>query len=122
MGEGCRDRTRWPATFPELYWPQAFVRPDVPEVGLAHFFYGLRPMQDLQNDIQQQLRELDSGLDLVAVEQPGKESLRLFIDHPSGVDLALCEKVTKHLNHLRAEYSLEVSSPGPKYSNRKEPQ
>jgi ribosome maturation factor RimP len=79
-------------------------------------------MQDLQNDIQQQLRELDAELDLVALEQPGKESLRLFIDHPTGVDLALCEKVTRHLNHLRAEYSLEVSSPGPKYSNRKEPQ
>jgi ribosome maturation factor RimP len=90
------------------------------EVGLAHFFYGRKPMQDLQNDIQQQLQELDSELDLVALEQPGKESLRLFIDHPGGVDLALCEKVTKHLNHLRAEYSLEVSSPGPKYSNHKE--
>jgi len=90
------------------------------EVGLAHFFYGRKPMQDLQNDIQQQLQELDSELDLVALEQPGKESLRLFIDHPGGVDLALCEKVTKHLNHLRAEYSLEVSSPGPKYSNQKE--
>ncbi len=89
-------------------------------MGLAHFFYGLNPMQDLQQDIQQQLRELDSELDLVALEQPGSEALRLFIDHPEGVDLALCEKVTKHLNHLRAEYSLEVSSPGPKYSNRKE--
>jgi ribosome maturation factor RimP len=79
-------------------------------------------MQDLQNDIQQQLHELDAELDLVAVEQPERESLRLFIDHPGGVDLALCERVTKHLNHLRAEYSLEVSSPGPKYSNHKEPQ
>ena len=77
-------------------------------------------MQDLQQDIQQQLHELDSELDLVALEQPGNEALRLFIDHPGGVDLALCEKVTQHLNHLRAEYSLEVSSPGPKYSNRKE--
>jgi ribosome maturation factor RimP len=77
-------------------------------------------MQDLQQDIQQQLRDLDSELDLVALEQPGKETLRLFIDHPQGVDLALCEKVTRHLNHLRAEYALEVSSPGPKYSNRKE--
>ena len=122
MGEGRRDRTRWPSATTELYSPQAFVRPEVPEVGLAHFFYGFNRMQDLQNDIQQQLRELDSELDLVAVEQPGKESLRLFIDHPSGVDLALCEKVTKHLNNLRAEYSLEVSSPGPKYSNHKEPQ
>jgi ribosome maturation factor RimP len=89
-------------------------------VGLAHFFYGLNPMQGLQQDIQQQLRELDSELDLVALEQPGSEALRLFIDHPGGVDLALCEKVTRHLKHLRAEYALEVSSPGPKYSDRKE--
>ncbi|HWP33653.1 MAG TPA: hypothetical protein VNL97_07880 [Solirubrobacterales bacterium] len=76
--------------------------------------------QDLQQDIQTQLRDLDSELDLVALEQPSKEALRLFIDHPDGVDLGLCERVTRHLNHLRAEYSLEVSSPGPKYSNRKE--
>jgi ribosome maturation factor RimP len=73
-------------------------------------------MRDLQEDIQTQLSDLDSELDVVAVEQPGKEMLRIFIDHPAGVDLALCERVTKHLNHLRAEYSLEVSSPGPKYS------
>jgi ribosome maturation factor RimP len=89
-------------------------------VGLAHFFYGRMATQDLQQDIQAQLRELDSELDLVALEQPSKEALRLFIDHPDGVDLGLCERVTRHLNHLRAEYSLEVSSPGPKYSNRKE--
>jgi len=72
-------------------------------------------MADLKDSIQQQLAELDSELDLVAIEQPGTESLRLFIDHPEGVDLALCERVTKHLNSLRAEYALEVSSPGPKY-------
>jgi len=89
-------------------------------VGLAHFFYGFNPVQDLQQDIQGQLRELDSQLDLVALEQPSKEALRLFIDHPDGVDLGLCERVTHHLNHLRADYSLEVSSPGPKYRNRKE--
>jgi len=70
---------------------------------------------DLQQDIQQQLDELDSALDVVALERPGNETLRIFIDHPEGVDLALCERVTKHLNHLLAEYSLEVSSPGPKY-------
>jgi ribosome maturation factor RimP len=72
-------------------------------------------VEDLKDSIQQQLEELDSELDLVALEQPGTESLRLFIDHPAGVDLALCERVTRHLNHLRADYSLEVSSPGPKY-------
>ena len=49
------------------------------------------------------------------MERPGGESLRIFIDHPDGVDLARCEQVTKHLSHLLADYSLEVSSPGPKY-------
>jgi ribosome maturation factor RimP len=72
-------------------------------------------MPDLQQDIQQQLRELDSQLDLVALERPGSEALRLFIDHPEGVDLGLCERVTKHLSHLLADFSLEVSSPGPKH-------
>lgn len=72
-------------------------------------------MADLQQNIQEQLSELDSELDLVALERPGSESLRIFIDHPEGVDLALCERVTKHLNHLLIEYSLEISSPGPKY-------
>ena len=72
-------------------------------------------MKDLQQNIQQQLSDLDSALDLVAVERPGNESLRIFIDHPGGVDLALCERVTKHLNHLLVDYSLEVSSPGDKY-------
>jgi len=72
-------------------------------------------MADLKDSIQQQLVGLDSELDLVALEQPATELLRLFIDHPAGVDLALCERVTRHLNELRAEYALEVSSPGPKY-------
>ena len=89
-------------------------------MGLAHFFFGPNQMADLQQDIQQQLHELDSKLDLIALEQPSNEALRLFIDHPGGVDLALCERVTLHLNHLRADYALEVSSPGPKYRNRKE--
>lgn len=72
-------------------------------------------MSDLQSDIQRQLSELDSEIDLVAIEQPGGDMLRLFIDHPDGVDLALCERVTHHLNHLRTDYALEVSSPGDEY-------
>jgi ribosome maturation factor RimP len=69
----------------------------------------------LTENIQEQLSELDSELDLVAVERPGNEALRIFIDHPEGIDLARCEQVTRHLGHLLADYSLEVSSPGPKY-------
>ena len=76
-------------------------------------------MTDLQQNIQQQLSDLDDEVELVALEKPGNDSLRLFIDHPGGVDLALCERVTKHLSHLLADYSLEVSSPGPKYQDRR---
>jgi ribosome maturation factor RimP len=46
------------------------------------------------------------------VERPASETLRLYIDHPQGVDLALCERVTNHLRELLMRYSLEVSSPG----------
>jgi len=74
-------------------------------------------MTDLKQNIQQQLSDLDGDVELVALEQPRTDTLRLFIDHPGGVDLALCERVTKHLNHLLVDYSLEVSSPGPKYRN-----
>ena len=76
-------------------------------------------MSDLQADIQRRLSELDPEIDLLAVEQPGNEMLRLFIDHPDGVDLALCERVTHHLNDLRIDYALEVSSPGDKYRRRR---
>lgn len=72
-----------------------------------------------EQDIQQQISELDPKIDLVALEKPRTDALRLFIDHPEGVDLALCERVTKQLRHLLAAYSLEVSSPGPKYKDRR---
>jgi ribosome maturation factor RimP len=72
-------------------------------------------MTQLPENIQQQLSDLDGEIDLVALEQPRTDALRLFIDHPDGVDLALCERVTRHLKHLLVDYSLEVSSPGPKY-------
>lgn len=72
----------------------------------------------LKENIQEQLSELDSELDVLAVERPGSEALRIFIDHPEGVDLARCEQVTRHLSHLLADYSLEVSSPGPKYGRQ----
>jgi ribosome maturation factor RimP len=75
-------------------------------------------MTDLQQEIQEQLSGLDPQIEVVAIEQPRGDSLRLFIDHPDGVDLALCERVTKQLGHLLADYTLEVSSPGPKYRDR----
>jgi ribosome maturation factor RimP len=72
-------------------------------------------MRHSKDDIQRRLSELDPAIELVALEQPGSDAMRLFIDHPDGVDLVLCERVSKHLYDLRVDYSLEVSSPGPKH-------
>ena len=69
-------------------------------------------MRDLQQDIERRLQELDPRIELVALEQPGPDALRLFIDHPDGVTLGLCERVTDQLRDLLVDHSLEVSSPG----------
>jgi len=50
---------------------------------------------------------------VLLVEQISGGKVRLFVDHPDGVDLALCERVTNHLRDLLVDHSLEVSSPGP---------
>lgn len=69
-------------------------------------------MKDLQTNIETRLADLDPQLELIALEQTGPDALRLYIDHPGGVDLRLCERVTNQLRDLLLEYSLEVSSPG----------
>jgi ribosome maturation factor RimP len=69
-------------------------------------------MNDLQTDIEKRLAEREPEVDVLLAEIVGGRCLRVFIDHPNGVDLALCERVTALLNDLRERYSLEVSSPG----------
>ena len=84
------------------------------EVGFAaHLFSYLMQTDPLTNDIEQRLSGLEPDVELLACEKVGAERLRLFIDHPDGVSLALCERVTHHLRELLVDYSLEVSSPGP---------
>jgi ribosome maturation factor RimP len=70
-------------------------------------------MRPTQTDIEQRLRDTEPGVEVLLAEQVGGEKVRLVIDHPDGVDLALCERVTHHLRELLNDYSLEVSSPGP---------
>jgi ribosome maturation factor RimP len=69
-------------------------------------------MSDLQRHIEEQLAVLDPSIELVALEHPSPDGLRLYIDHPQGVDLGLCERVTAQLRDLLVDHSLEVSSPG----------
>ena len=69
-------------------------------------------MSDVQRYIEEQLARLDPAIELIALEHPSPTGLRLYVDHPQGVDLALCERVTHQLSDLLVDHSLEVSSPG----------
>ncbi len=48
--------------------------------------------------------------DVTLIERQGL--VRVLIEHPDGVDLGLCEDVTRLLADVRERYALEVSSPG----------
>ncbi|MBV9680339.1 MAG: ribosome maturation factor RimP [Solirubrobacterales bacterium] len=67
---------------------------------------------DLQVEIERRLAESEPEVEVLLAEVASSGTLRLFIDHPEGVTLALCERVSGLLNDYRDRYSLEVSSPG----------
>jgi ribosome maturation factor RimP len=66
----------------------------------------------VQAQIEARLAEAEPDVEVILAEVLGGQKVRLFIDHPKGVTLALCERVTGHLASLRERYALEVSSPG----------
>jgi ribosome maturation factor RimP len=73
----------------------------------------MQTQSNIQEHIESRLSSAEPEVEVLLAEEVGSERLRLFIDHPDGVDLALCERVTDHLRDLLQDYGLEVSSPGP---------
>jgi ribosome maturation factor RimP len=69
-------------------------------------------MGSLQADIEARLAADEPQVEVLLAEVVGRDTLRLFIDHPDGVTLDLCERVTHRLGEFREQYALEVSSPG----------
>ena len=69
-------------------------------------------MSAIQADIEARLSEAEPEVEVLLAELVGGSLVRLFIDHPGGVTLDLCERVTGHLATVREQYALEVSSPG----------
>jgi ribosome maturation factor RimP len=70
-------------------------------------------MSAIQADIEARLAQAEPDVEVLLAEVVGGKLVRLFIDHPKGVSLDLCERVTKLLPEVRERYALEVSSPGP---------
>ena len=66
----------------------------------------------IQQEIEERLASAQPDVEVLLAEVVGGDTLRLFIDHPDGVTLALCEQVTRDLAEVRERYALEVSSPG----------
>jgi ribosome maturation factor RimP len=71
-------------------------------------------VEEVQTEIEQRLAQSEPDVEVLLAEVAGDGTLRLFIDHPDGVTLALCERVSGHLGDYRDRYDLEVSSPGSK--------
>jgi ribosome maturation factor RimP len=69
-------------------------------------------VNELQIEIEERLAAAAPEVEVLLVEVLPDDTMRVFIDHPTGVTLALCESVTGLLNDYRDRYALEVSSPG----------
>jgi len=69
-------------------------------------------MSAVQSEIEQRVATGEPDVEVLLAETLPNGTLRVFIDHPDGVTLTLCERVTALLSDLRERYTLEVSSPG----------
>jgi ribosome maturation factor RimP len=104
-----------------LYWSSLSTAVQ-PKGGLGPlFFWPEAVTQEESTKLQPELEQIrarigsaEPDIELLAVEDAGRGSLRLLIDRPDGVDLETCQRVSDLLGELREEYSLEVSSPGPR--------
>jgi ribosome maturation factor RimP len=66
----------------------------------------------LQREVARLVEGALPGVDVLALELTGKERFCVFVDHPKGVDHALCERVSTVLRPYLETYTVEVSSPG----------
>jgi ribosome maturation factor RimP len=68
--------------------------------------------RELTREVSQAVTEGLPGVEVLAVEITGRERFTVYIDHPTGVDHALCARVTNVLRGYLDRYTVDVSSPG----------
>jgi ribosome maturation factor RimP len=66
----------------------------------------------LQAEIAPRIERDLPGVEVLAVELLAPERFCVYVDHPDGVDHALCGRVTDILRDYLREYEVDVSSPG----------
>jgi ribosome maturation factor RimP len=73
----------------------------------------------LQSEIAPAVERGVPGVEVLAVELLSPSRFCVYVDHPEGVDHALCARITHLLDAYRADYTIDVSSPGPERPLRK---
>lgn len=68
--------------------------------------------RELQQEVESTLAAAAPDVEVLALELLGPERFCVYIDHPAGVDHALCERVTGYLRPYLDRYTVDVSSPG----------
>jgi ribosome maturation factor RimP len=68
--------------------------------------------RQLQREVTATVEGRLPEVEVLAAELSGPERLTVYIDHPDGVDHALCARVTDVLRDYLEHYTLDVSSPG----------
>jgi ribosome maturation factor RimP len=68
--------------------------------------------KQLQTEIAERVEGSLDGVEVLAVELQSPDRFTVYVDHPAGVDHALCTRVTDVLRDYLREYSVDVSSPG----------
>jgi len=74
----------------------------------------------LTREIAPEVEQRLPGVEVLAVELLSPSRFCVYVDRPEGVDLSLCERVTRLLDSYRGTYSIDVSSPGPERPLRTE--
>ncbi len=73
----------------------------------------------LEREIAPAVERSLPGVEVLALELISPSRICVYVDHPSGVDHALCERVTQLLDPWRSQFAIDVSSPGPERPLRK---
>src|SRR5919201_54183 len=71
-----------------------------------------RTEKTLQREVTQQVEAGLPGVEVLAVELMSPERFCVYVDHPGGVDHALCARVTNVLRGYLDRFTVDVSSPG----------
>jgi ribosome maturation factor RimP len=68
--------------------------------------------RQLHREVAETVESRIPDVEVLAVELGGREHITVYVDHPAGVDHALCERVTNELRSYLETYRVDVSSPG----------